>query len=101
MTTIIPRNCYPLLPQIAGWATFGGIMGELRRQVETRLAEVAALRSENAELKAHVAELQWELVRRKKGFCPKANTSTRTKSTQDRRKADERKHPAAEGRSAS
>ncbi len=34
-----------------------------------------------------------ELVQRKKGFRPQANTSTRTKSTQDRRKADERKHP--------
>ena len=81
----------------------GGIMEELQRQIETLLAEVAALRaensevaalrSENAELKSQVAELQWELVRRKKGFRPKANTSTRQKSTKDRRKADERKHP--------
>jgi Zn-finger nucleic acid-binding protein/regulator of replication initiation timing len=89
-------------------------MEELQRQVETLLKEVAelraevvtlcadnaelraedtALRTENAEWKAQVAELQLELVRRKKGFRPKANTSTRTKSTQDRRKADERKHP--------
>ena len=75
-------------------------MEELPRQVETLLKEVAelraenaALRTENAELKAQVAELQLELVRRQKGFRPKANTSTRQKSTKDRRKADERKHP--------
>ena len=89
-------------------------MDELRRQVETLLKEVAelrtevvalrtenaalraenaALRTENAELKSQVAELQLELTRRKKGFRPKANTSTRTKSTKDRRKADERNHP--------
>ena len=82
-------------------------MEELQRQVETLLKEVAelraevltlraenvALRTENTELKSQVAELQLELVRRKKGFRPKANTSTRTKSTKDRRKADERKHP--------
>ena len=82
-------------------------MEELRRQVETLLKEVAELRAENvtlraenaklraenAELKSQVAELQLELVRRKKGFRPKANTSTRTKSTQDRRKVGERKHP--------
>ena len=81
-------------------------MEELQRQVEALLKEVAELRAEgvtlradnvtlrgeNAELKAQVAELQLELVRRKKGFRPKANTSTRTKSTKDRRKADERKH---------
>ena len=83
----------------------GGIMEELRRQIDTLLAEVAALkaelsevaalRTENAELKSQVAELQLELVRRKKGFRPKANTSTRTKSTKDRRKADERKHPGS------
>ena len=81
----------------------GGIMEELHRQIDSLLAEVAALRAENAEvaalrtenaeLKSQVAELQLELVRRKKGFRPKANTSTRTKSTKDRRKADERKHP--------
>ncbi len=82
-------------------------MEELRRQVETLLNEVAELRAEvvtlraenvkfhteNTELKSQVAELQLELVRRKKGFRPKSNTSTRTKSTKDRRKADERKHP--------
>ncbi len=89
-------------------------MEELQRQVETLLKEVAelraevvafradnvrlrsegeTLRAENAELKSQVAELQLELTRRKKGFRPKANTSTRTKSTKDRRKAGERKHP--------
>ena len=82
-------------------------MEELRRQVETLLKEVAELRAEvvtlraenvklqteNTELKSQVAELQLELVRRKKGFRPKSNTSTRTKSTKDRRKVDERKHP--------
>ncbi len=84
-------------------------MEELQRQVETLLKEVAELRAEvltlradnvklraeNAELKSQVAELQLELARRKKGVRPKANTSTRTKSTQDRRKVDERKHPGS------
>lgn len=95
-------------------------MEELRRQVETLLKEVAelraegvvlraenvalraenvALRKENTELRARVAELEsenaelrLELLRRKKGFRPKANTSTRAKSTKDRRKVGERKH---------
>ena len=85
------------------------MMEELLRQVETLLREVAelraevaalraenlTLRTENTELKSQVAELQLELVRRKKGFRPKANTSTRTKSTKDRRKVGERKHPGS------
>ena len=66
-----------------------------RRRAEgvTLRADNVTLRTDNTELKAQVAELQLELLRRKKGFRPKANTSTRTKSTKDRRKADERKHP--------
>ena len=75
-------------------------LAELRAEVVVLRAENvklrtenAALRTENAELKSQVAELQLELVQRKKGFRPKANTSTRTKSTKDRRKSGERKHP--------
>jgi transposase len=75
-------------------------MEELQRQLEAMRAELqqlraenAALKAENAELKSQLAELQLELVRRKKGFRPKPNTSTRQKSTKDRRAADERQHP--------
>jgi transposase len=81
-------------------------MDELLRLVDSLRAEVAALRAENAvlrasaaaeiaELKAHVAELNLELARRKKGFRPKANTSTRAKSPSDRRKAPLRAHPGS------
>lgn len=75
-------------------------LAELRAEVVTLRADNVTLRAENAELKAQVAELQsanaelqLELVQRKKGFRPKANTSTRVKSTKDRRKVGERKHP--------
>ena len=77
-----------------------GIMEEWLRLIEELRGEVAQLRAENAALKVRVAELEsenaelrLELQRRKKGFRPKANASTRAKSTQDRRAAGERKHP--------
>jgi hypothetical protein len=77
-------------------------MNELLRLVEALRTEVAALRAENtvlrsknAELEAKVAELQLELARRNKGFRPKANTSTRKPSTDDRRKAARRTHPGS------
>ena len=68
-------------------------VAELRAEVVVLRADNVKLRAENAELKSQVAELQLELVQRKKGFRPKANTSTRTKSTKDQRKSGERKHP--------
>ena len=75
-------------------------MEELLRLIEELRGEVSALRAENAALKVRVAELEsenaelrLELQRRKKGFRPSANTSTRAKSTTDRRAAGERKHP--------
>ena len=82
-------------------------MEELQRLVETLMAEVAGLKAQVASLEtqlvkrderlaerdSEIAELRLELVRRQKGFRPKANTSTRQKSTKDRRKADQRQHP--------
>ena len=77
-----------------------GIMEEWLRLIEELRGEVAQLRAENAALKVRVAELEsenaelrLELQRRKKGFRPQANASTRAKSTQDRRAVGERKHP--------
>lgn len=67
----------------------------LQVQLTQTLAENSALKAENAELKAQVAELQLELTRRKKGFRPQPNTSTRQKSITDKRGAGQRQHPGA------
>lgn len=82
-------------------------MEDLRHQIESVLARVAALEAELArtqatlaqresrivELEAQVAELTVELQRRKKGFRPKANAISRPKKSKDGRAKGERKHP--------
>lgn len=75
-------------------------MDDSARRIEELLTRVGALEARLAqrdarivELESQVAELTVELQRRKKGFRPKANTSTRQKSKKDRRRKGERKHP--------
>lgn len=75
-------------------------MDDSARRIDELLARVAALEAQLAqrearivELDSQVAELTVELQRRKKGFRPKANTTTRRKSMKDRRRKGDRKHP--------